>query len=83
MEFTFSVMKELIASDHKIIMITGDSSLTAADVSRRCGITKSENLLLSELVEDPKDPKKSTLVWKSGFASLFYQQYSKEIIVFL
>ena len=36
-----SVMKELVASDHKVIMITGDSPFTACEVARKLGMLRS------------------------------------------
>jgi cation-transporting ATPase 13A1 len=58
-----SVIKELLASDHRVVMITGDSPYTAADVSRRLGMTKNENLLLSVVV---KDSANWAVVWRPG-----------------
>jgi cation-transporting ATPase 13A1 len=42
-----SVIKELRQSNHKLIMITGDSTHTAADVARRLGMMKSSTKLLN------------------------------------
>ena len=36
-----SVIRELISSDHKVIMITGDSAYTAADVAAKLGMTRT------------------------------------------
>lgn len=36
-----SVIRELISSDHKVIMITGDSAYTAADVATKLGMTRT------------------------------------------
>ena len=36
-----SVIRELRSSDHKVIMITGDSSYTAADVAAKLGMTRT------------------------------------------
>ena len=44
-------------------MITGDSPYTAADVSRRLGMTKSENLLMSQYV---KDNNNWGFIWRPG-----------------
>merc|ERR1711871_1144802 len=38
---TRSVVKELLASNHKVTIITGDSPYTAADVGKRVGICTS------------------------------------------
>jgi cation-transporting ATPase 13A1 len=39
---TKSVIRELRLSNHRVMMITGDSPYTAADVGRRVNLTKSE-----------------------------------------
>jgi manganese-transporting P-type ATPase len=36
-----SVIRELISSDHKVVMITGDSAYTAADVAAKLGMTRT------------------------------------------
>jgi cation-transporting ATPase 13A1 len=38
-----SVMKELVASNHKVIMITGDSPFTACEVARKLGMLRSSS----------------------------------------
>jgi cation-transporting ATPase 13A1 len=51
-----SVMKELIQSNHKVVMITGDSSYTACEVARKVGMLSSPNDSLAS-----SDSKKKSL----------------------
>ena len=57
-------------------MITGDSPYTAADVSRRLGMSKIETLLMSHCV---KDNKNWGFVWRSGISQLFLVLHSLPI----
>ena len=68
---TSAVIKELISSQHDVVMITGDAVLTAAEVARKVGIVTSDCDNTYELVL--KVPKQSDgvpdlsgteLVWK-------------------
>jgi len=45
-----SVVRELRASDHRVVMITGDSAFTAADVAAKLGMTRgaTKGLLILE-----------------------------------
>jgi magnesium-transporting ATPase (P-type) len=57
-----SVIKELRSSDHKVIMITGDSSYTAADVAAKLGMTRTgADSGLLNLESLSTEPLKSTV----------------------
>jgi cation-transporting ATPase 13A1 len=57
-----SVIKDLRSSNHKVLMITGDSAYTAADVGKRLNMLKSDEpiLILQPSETNPKD-----IVWTS------------------
>jgi len=48
-----SVMKELRQSDHSVIMITGDSAFTAAEVARKLGMTLPAGVKILQPSQDP------------------------------
>jgi magnesium-transporting ATPase (P-type) len=73
-----SVIRELKNSDHRVIMITGDSAYTAADVAKRLGMMKPDSTLLvlqtvrpraavkvGILAADVSDSSR-TLVWRQS-----------------
>ena len=73
-----SVVKELRNSDHKVIMITGDSAYTAADVAAKLGMTRTgadSGLLILEstnkssmsLLSD--NTSVSTYIWKKSLCT--------------
>lgn len=61
-----SVVKELLKSAHRVVMITGDSAYTAANVGDKLGMTKTgaeTGVLILEENEASTD-KASSLVWR-------------------
>lgn len=66
-----SVLRELRQSNHRVVMITGDSAFTAADVARRLGIlnghtgskipTTNNTLILQDVVSEKGEIE---LVWR-------------------
>ena len=51
-----SVIKELQSSDHKVIMITGDSVYTAVDVAKRLSIISKQEAKAKSFI--PSFPRK-------------------------
>jgi cation-transporting ATPase 13A1 len=79
-----TVIKALIQSEHKVIMVTGDSALTALHVAGECGIcdrqilgedegatmaTQPRKALLLKLRDDPNDAECQELVWVDAVGS--------------
>ena len=73
-----SVVKELRNSDHRVVMITGDSAYTAADVAAKLGMTRtgadsgllileSTNKSSSSLLTD--NASMSTHIWKKSLCA--------------
>lgn len=65
-----SVIRELRASNHKVVMITGDSAYTAADVAKRVGMLKeaSAGVLILEqrsVSKNASNNRENELVWTS------------------
>ncbi|VDN02745.1 unnamed protein product [Thelazia callipaeda] len=58
---TKAVVKEIMESSHKVVMITGDNPLTACHVARVLHFTKSSKSVL--ILDEPQDHEKWT--WKS------------------
>lgn len=62
---TKSVIRELRSSEHRIVMLTGDSVYTAADVGRKLGIVAGDNktILILQLVKSKLDTELD-MVWR-------------------
>lgn len=71
-----SVVRELLNSDHRVIMITGDSAYTAADVALKLGMTRSGAesglLILESRDESSATPNNGNqiLFWKKALGSV-------------
>jgi len=61
-----SVIRDLRTSKHQVMIITGDSSYTAADVGRRLGLLKSDKaLLMLQKVTKGNSINAERLVWRN------------------
>ena len=62
-----SVIRELRSSNHRVVMITGDSALTAADVAGKLGMTKAaeRGLLILEMASPDATGTQSGLTWRN------------------
>ncbi|EDV58922.1 manganese-transporting ATPase 13A1 [Drosophila erecta] len=68
-----SVIKELIQSSHKVVMITGDSPLTACHVARELRFTRKKLIILTP----PDQERRNTWSWVSIDGDQTYQLDTK------
>jgi cation-transporting ATPase 13A1 len=59
-----SVIKDLIFSKHQVIMITGDSVYTAANVGKRVSLFETNKIPLILTLVDGKESGEQSLVWR-------------------